>query len=68
VIGVQGTYWGEFTVQDHQFEPMIAPRILGLATTAWASDDHRKSCDIHGLVRAYAPIFAALNWRVHKNA
>lgn len=68
VLGVQGTYWGEFTAQDAQFEPMIAPRILGLAVTAWCSDQLRRDCDIHGLAAAYAPVFTALNWQWHKTA
>jgi hexosaminidase len=67
VIGVQCTYWGEFTTSDAQFEPMIAPRILGLATVAWARDDRRRVCDIYALADAYEPVFSALDWNAYKN-
>ena len=67
VVGVQGTYWGEFTTDDAQFEPMIAPRILGLATVAWSAPDQRATCDVTALAQAYTPVFDALNWTPHKN-
>ncbi len=35
VLGVEACFWGEFTVADRQAEPMIAPRILGIACKAW---------------------------------
>jgi len=67
VVGVQGTYWGEFTTDDAQFEPIIAPRILGLATVAWSAPDQRATCDVTALAQAYTPVFDALNWTPHKN-
>jgi hexosaminidase len=41
VIGVQGTFWSEFTTQDAQIWPMILPRIEGVAVKAWQDDDLR---------------------------
>ena len=35
IIGVEGTFWSEFTTVDAEMEPMLAPRILGVATMAW---------------------------------
>ncbi|WP_380058281.1 beta-N-acetylhexosaminidase [Falsihalocynthiibacter sp. SS001] len=39
IIGVQGQFWSEFTTSDDQLWPMIMPRILGVATKAWQSQD-----------------------------
>lgn len=41
VIGVQGTFWSEFTTQDAQMWPMVLPRIEGVAVKAWQDDDLR---------------------------
>lgn len=55
VIGVEGAFWSEFTTQDKQMEPMIAPRIFGIATKSWCQEeldddafiqDARNFCDI----------------------
>lgn len=35
IIGVQATFWSEFTTQDAQIWPMILPRLLGVAAMAW---------------------------------
>ncbi|PSL19775.1 beta-N-acetylhexosaminidase [Shimia abyssi] len=37
IIGVQGTFWSEFTTQDDQIWPMLMPRMLGVASMAWQS-------------------------------
>lgn len=39
IIGVQGTFWSEFTTQDDQLWAMLLPRLAGVAVTAWHSDD-----------------------------
>ena len=36
VIGVQGNFWSEFTTGDDDLWPMLMPRLLGVATTAWS--------------------------------
>jgi hexosaminidase len=38
IIGVQGAFWSEFTTQDAQMWPMLMPRMLGVASMAWQSD------------------------------
>ncbi len=35
IIGVQGTFWSEFTSEDRQIWPMLMPRMLGVAMMAW---------------------------------
>lgn len=63
ILGVQSTFWGEFTTQDQEMEPMIAPRILGSAVMGWQA---RKSCDpqtLAGLADDYRPLFAAIGWQ-----
>lgn len=62
IIGVQSTFWGEFTTIDQELEPMIAPRILGSAIMGWQS---RKSCDAHTLehlAHRYRSVFDAMDW------
>ncbi|SHH45660.1 hexosaminidase [Cognatiyoonia sediminum] len=38
IIGVQGTFWSEFTTQDDQIWPMLMPRMLGVAAMCWERD------------------------------
>ncbi|MCK8485067.1 beta-N-acetylhexosaminidase [Aliiroseovarius sp. S2029] len=38
IIGVQGTFWSEFTTEDSQIWPMLMPRMLGVAVKAWQVD------------------------------
>ena len=35
IVGVQGTFWSEFTTQDDQIWPMLMPRMLGVAAICW---------------------------------
>lgn len=35
ILGVEGTFWSEFTTQDNQIWPMLLPRICGVAVQAW---------------------------------
>lgn len=68
IIGVQGCFWGEFTTEDAQMEPMLAPRILGLANKAW---DRRDSLDGQGLRRLaghYGTVFDRIGWQHHRGA
>lgn len=48
VLGIQSTYWSEFTTQDAQIWPMLMPRLLGVASKAW---DKADSLDGPGLRR-----------------
>lgn len=39
VIGIEATFWSEFTTQDTQLWPMLMPRMLGVACKAWDQND-----------------------------
>ncbi|MGR3636660.1 MAG: family 20 glycosylhydrolase, partial [Shimia sp.] len=38
IVGVQGTFWSEFTTQDDQLWPMLMPRMLGVSSKAWQTE------------------------------
>jgi hexosaminidase len=68
VIGVQGTYWAEFTTQDRQAEALLAPRILGVASKAWDKADAITGPVLRQLALHYGAIFDAMEWDWHKGA
>ena len=68
IIGVQGCFWSEFTCDDAEMEPMIAPRILGLASKAWEKADTMTGPRLRALAGAYAPLFDRIGWRRHRGA
>jgi len=63
IIGVEGAFWSEFTTVDHDMEPMIAPRIFGVATKAWCQRGVMGPTDLFGLRDVYKPVFDAIGWR-----
>ncbi|MBO6852263.1 MAG: beta-N-acetylhexosaminidase [Marivivens sp.] len=63
IIGVQGTFWSEFTTCDDEMEPMIAPRILGVATMGWQERGSADPTVLHALADTYALIFRRMGWR-----
>lgn len=68
VIGVQSTYWGEFTTHDRQLEPMLAPRILGIAHKGWDSTNMLSGPGLRSLAYHYAPLFIRIGWQNHSGA
>ncbi|PIE06581.1 MAG: glycosyl hydrolase [Rhodobacterales bacterium] len=36
VLGVQGNFWSEFTTGEDQLWPMLMPRLMGVAASAWS--------------------------------
>ena len=62
VIGIQGTFWGEFTTADWQVEAMLAPRILGLATKAWDLHDSVDGPKLRSLAAVYGVMFDRVGW------
>lgn len=63
IIGVEGAFWGEFTTSDKEMEPMIAPRILGLAEVAWRSKvDPANAMSILQSAKAYKLFFNKIGW------
>lgn len=68
IVGVQGCFWSEFTTEDRQMEPMLAPRILGLANKAWDVHDALTGPGLRALATAYAPLFDRMGWKRHTGA
>lgn len=62
IIGVEGAFWSEFTTQDNEMEAMLAPRILGIATKAWARKDQADRDTLLGLRATYARLFDQIGW------
>jgi len=68
VVGVQGTFWSEFTTADAQIEPMLAPRILGMANKAWDVADSLDGPALRGLAAHVVLVFDRIGWQCHKGA
>lgn len=68
IIGVEGTFWSEFTSDALQYEPMIAPRILGLATMAWSPKGRIQLDDLRAAASLYMSLFAEIGWTAHGGA
>ncbi|MEM8787868.1 MAG: beta-N-acetylhexosaminidase [Pseudomonadota bacterium] len=62
ILGVQGAFWAEFTTEDAQIEPMLAPRMLGVASRAWSPPGRPDRAEIDALARGAAPVFDAMGW------
>lgn len=63
ILGVQGTFWSEFTTADAQIEPMLAPRILGVATMGWQVRGSADPQILAALAGCYQRVFAAMGWQ-----
>lgn len=68
VVGVQGTFWGEFTCADVEMEAMLAPRILGIACKGWEVDGTTTGARLRALAGAYAGLFDTMGWQRHVGA
>jgi hexosaminidase len=68
IVGVEGCFWGEFTTEDAQLEPMLAPRILGLANKAWDQRDSLDGAGLRALAGQYAQVFDRIGWACHHGA
>lgn len=68
ILGVEGCFWSEFTTHDAEMEPMLAPRILGLANKAWDRADSVDGPTLRALAQAYGPIFDRIGWQRHRGA
>ncbi|WP_370227656.1 beta-N-acetylhexosaminidase [Cognatishimia sp.] len=62
IIGVEGAFWSEFTIQDQDMEPMLAPRILGLAAMCWQPKASMTEETLFGLRATYASVFEQIGW------
>ncbi|MEO6298569.1 MAG: family 20 glycosylhydrolase [Paracoccaceae bacterium] len=68
IVGVEGCFWSEFTTRDAELEPMLAPRILGLANKAWEKNDSLDGPKLRALVQDYARMFDRIGWQRHRGA
>ncbi len=68
IIGIEGCFWSEFTTDDAQLDPMLTPRILGLANKAWECADSVDGPTLRALAAHYAPLFDRIGWQRHKSA
>ncbi len=68
IVGVQGCFWSEFTTTDREMEPMLAPRILGLANKGWDKLDQVDGPGLRALAQSYASLFDKMGWQRHRGA
>ena len=69
IVGVQGTFWSEFTTRDAEMEPMLAPRILGVACKAWEVDGATDGARLRAFAAVYGPaVFDPMGWARHTGA
>ena len=68
IIGVEGCFWSEFTTSDSEMMPMLAPRILGVASKAWDINDSLTGPGLRALAGHYATLFDAIGWPRHTGA
>ena len=65
IVGVQGAFWSETILQDQMIEPMLAPRILGIAETAWAQPKTKLSPDeLFQIINLWKLIFGKMSWQM----
>jgi len=63
IVGVEGAFWSAATTQDAQMEPLLAPRILGLAAKAWEAEGTTSGPRLRALAGAWGPILDRMGWR-----
>jgi len=68
VIGVEATHWGEFTTEDRQIKPMLAPRLLGIAHKGRDSTHTLTGPGLRRLAHPYGPLFQRIGWQHHTGA
>lgn len=68
IVGVQGCFWSEFTTKDAEMEPMLAPRILGMANKGWDQNDAVDGPAIRSLAQSYGALLDRMGWQRHKGA
>jgi hexosaminidase len=68
ILGVEGTFWSEFTNDAKDFEAMIAPRIFGLATKGWSAVDGTTLGQLRDCVTCYGSLLAKMDWAMHHAA
>lgn len=68
VVGIEGTFWSEFTTEDRQMEAMLAPRILGIAAKAWQAQGTITGAELRSLAGHYRGVFDRMGWARNRGA
>ena len=53
VIGIESTFWSEFTTEDSELWPMLMPRLMGVASKAWERAEALDGPGLRRLADAY---------------
>jgi hexosaminidase len=67
VVGVEGTFWSEFTTSDHEIEPMIAPRLFGVASKAWCVAETVSEETFQSSSRRLCDLLTVMGWKWNSN-
>jgi N-acetyl-beta-hexosaminidase len=63
IAGVQGALWSETINTPQELKRALAPRIIGLAESAWCTDKNtRRGRDLIQAAHDFNPIWQALGW------
>lgn len=68
IIGVHGTFWGEFTTADAELEPMLAPHLLGVAAKAREPEGRTDGAALRRLAGHWRTLFDAMGWEWNRSA
>lgn len=67
IVGVQACMWSETIIVDKHVEPMLVPRLLGIAEMGWATRQKRMSpTTLRAVALAWDKVFAAMQWQCGK--
>lgn len=67
VIGIESTFWSEFTTEDSELWPMLMPRLLGVAAKAWCPEAAIDGAQLRRLADDYRAGMAGF-WSWHYGA
>ncbi|MBF2734987.1 MAG: family 20 glycosylhydrolase [Betaproteobacteria bacterium AqS2] len=64
IVGVQGALWCETVLEDRDCEPMLAPRLLGVAEKAWSQRERTMDAgQLRACAAAWNKIFERIGCR-----
>ncbi len=67
IIGIEGTFWSEFSTDDAEIWPMLMPRMMGVAAKAWEPDERLDGKGLRRLADVYRATLIG-NWHWHYGA
>jgi hexosaminidase len=63
IAGIQGALWCETIASTKDLKKALAPRIIGLAESAWCTENNtRRGADLIQAAHDFNPIWQALSW------